>query len=358
MIQLLLFILKLIGWILLGVLGLILGILLLVLFCAVRYRIDGKKEEKLEGNLRISWLFGIISLTVRYQDALLIQAKLFGKTVWKMDGKRGEGEAEEFPESEGSGKAEELSEDEESGKAEKCPESEGIGKAEKFPESKEIEKTEETTIEKKADKNKRKREEKARAEALQKELDALTAERKKRLSEEKAEEGPSAPGKEEKKSLWEKINAKLAAWIKKLQFSFSEICGKLRQIEEKRQWLLAKWDWLSQMIHDPENQASVRLIFRQVKKILRHLLWRKGSVSLVFGREDPYLMGKLLGYAGAAYPFTHQFLTLHPVFGENRLEGEVHIRGRIRLGIILGYGLRLLLNKTIRRKLKEVLHGR
>lgn len=318
MIQILLFILKLIGWILLGILGVILGILLLVLFCALRYRIDGKKEEKPEGKVRISWLFGIISLVAAYQDALLIQAKLFGKTVWKTDGKSGEDNAEDKEEvNPGSGwEGEEAWKPEENGETGNL-----VGSGEWAEEGGQVKP--------------------GKAEGTDK-------------AGKTEQPGPEA----EKKSLWEKVKDKLIAWIEKLKFSFSEICGKLRQIEEKRQWLLEKWDWLLQMVHDPKNQASVRLILRQIKKIFRHILPKKGSVSLVFGREDPYLMGKLLGYAGAAYPFTHQFLTLHPVFGENRLEGEVHIRGRIRLGVILGCVLRLLLNKNIRQKLKEVLHGR
>ena len=142
--------------------------------------------------------------------------------------------------------------------------------------------------------------------------------------------------------------------LQKLKFSFSEICGKLKQIEKKRQWLLEKWDWLKSMVQDPANQASVRLILRQIKKICRHILPRKGAAEITFGREDPYLMGKILSYAGAAYPFVHKILVLHPVFGEDRLVGEVHVKGRIRLGVILGYVLRLLFNKNIRQKLKEV----
>lgn len=349
MIQILLFILKLVGWILLGILGLILGILLLVLFCAVRYRVEGKKEDKLEGRVCITWLFRIISLVVGYQNSLSVQAKLFGITVWKLEGKDKGGEE---PKEEG------IEEPEETGTADKNKETDKKGKAGK------------TKEQEKAD----------QADALLNQLNALEAEREKLLAEQKAEEeagraegkgprkaskfakkkakkGPVKADAAEKKSLWEKIAEKITAWIEKLRFSFSQICDKLRQIEEKKQWLLEKWDGLSEMICDPANQASVRLILRQVKKIIGHILPRKGSAALVFGREDPYLMGKVLSYAGFAYPFTHKFLTLSPVFGEDKLEGEVHIRGRIRLGVILGYVLRLLFNKNIRQKLRR-LYGR
>lgn len=336
MVQILIFILKLIGWIVLGILGLILGVLLLVLFSAIRYRIDGKKEEdSFWGKLYCSWFFRIISVAVTYENGLLVQAKLFGKTIYKLDGETPQ--SEDLPD-------DFLTEGEMSGK-ENLNE-ENLNK--ENPDKKKPDKK--STNKKSTDKAKEKQEKK-----LRKELQALVEEREEMLSGGMAAAQPIAEEEAEKKGLWEKLEEKIAAWIDKVTFAFSEICGKLKQIEEKRQWLNERWEWLSAMLSDQENQKSARLILRQVKKILRHILPRKGTVLLVFGREDPYLMGKIVSYASAAYPFTHRFLTFDPVFGQDRLEGEVHIRGHVRLGVMLGYALRLLLNKNIRRKLLALL---
>lgn len=287
------FILKLMGWLVLGILGLILGILLLVLFSAIVYRVDGKKEEKAEGRLCVSWFFHILSVVLGYQDEFFAQVKVFGKTVWKL--KREDGSKEDFENTEGTEGIKD------SGEEFIMPED--VGEDAVLP------------------------------------VDDLFLDEEKQRKKQKIKKQTK---KKKKKNL------------QKLKFSFSEICGKLKQIEKKRQWLLEKWDWLKSMVQDPANQASVRLILRQIKKICRHILPRKGAAEITFGREDPYLMGKILSYAGAAYPFVHKILVLHPVFGEDRLEGEVHVKGRIRLGVILGYVLRLLFNKNIRQKLKEV----
>lgn len=333
MVQILIFILKWIGWIVLGFLGLILGILLLVLFSAIRYRIDGKKEDSLWGKLYLSWFFRIISVAVTYENGLSVQAKLFGKTIYKLDGR----------ESETAG-------------AEKLP---GEGPAGEAPQGEDffdnlLPTENETSGKQKPDKEKTDKTKSDKEKILLDELQALEQEREGMLSGETKTVKPAAD-EEEKKGLWEKLKEKIAAWIDKVTFAFSEICGKLKQIEEKRQWLTKQWEWLSAMLSDQENQKSARLILRQVKKILCHILPRKGTVLLVLGREDPYLMGKIVSYASAAYPFTHRFLTFCPVFGQDRLEGEVHIRGHVRLGMIFGYALRLLLNKNIRRKLLGVL---
>lgn len=322
MIQGLLFILKLIGWIILGVLGIILGILLFVLFSAVRYRIDGKKEEKLEGEIRIAWLFGILSAVTAWQDGLHIKIKIFGKTVGKKN-RRPKTETKTYPET----VSEERDELEEKQKA----------------------------LEKLLDEKERIEPKKTKAE-------------KKKPLKDKSEKQKSEKQKSEKqKSEKQKINLreKLAAIIQKLWCSFEKLCGKLKQIQEKWNALQDKWNWVQEKrifimeyIQKPENQKSTRLILRQIKKIFRHVLPRKGSSSITFGREDPYTMGKIVSYASAVYPFTHNLLTFHPVFGENILEGEVHLRGRIRLGVILGHILRLLFDKNIRRQLFGLLRKR
>ena len=343
MVQILIFILKWIGWIVLGFLGLILGILLLVLFSAIRYRIDGKKEDSLWGKFYLSWFFRIISVAVTYENGLSVQAKLFGKTIYKLDGRESEaGGEEKLP---GEGQAREAPQGEDFFDN-LLPTEYEISGEEKLDKKK--------TDKEKIDKKKKDKTKSDKEKILLDELQALEQERERKLSGETKTVKPAAD-EEEKKGLWEKLKEKIAAWIDKVTFAFSEICGKLKQIEEKRQWLTTQWEWLSAMLSDQENQKSARLILRQVKKILCHILPRKGTVLLVLGREDPYLMGKIVSYASAAYPFTHRFLTFYPIFGQDRLEGEVHIRGHVRLGVIFGYALRLLLNKNIRRKLLCVL---
>lgn len=311
------FILKLMGWLVLGILGLILGILLLVLFSAIVYRVDGKKEEKAEGRLCVTWFFHILSVVLGYQDEFSVRVKVFGKTVWKL--KREGGRKEDSENTEGT---------------------EGI--KDSGEESTEAEKEESVPMAEDA-------------QAVQIAEDAVIPEDDALPLEDLFPDEEKQRKKQKKKQKIKNRTEKKKKKLQKLKFSFSEICGKLKQIEEKRQWLLEKWDWLKSMVQDPANQASVRLILRQIKKIFRHILPRKGSAEITFGREDPYLMGKILSYAGAAYPFVHKILVLHPVFGEDRLEGEVHVKGRIRLGVILGYVLRLLFNKNIRQKLKEVI---
>ena len=357
MIHVLALALKIIGWILLGILGLFLGILLLVLFSAVCYRIDGTKNGKPEGKVKITWLLRILSVTAAYQDGLSLKAKIFGKTVWKMEPK--EKPVEELPENSLEEPAEgiyslETDDGEEASLGEKNRSHSFSGK--------------QTDVGNSLDGNE---DASACPDVKAKDDDASGGSTKDGSLPDGEGSGDSlleedgsviqrlnrkaAHGKEKITGFVHSVKEKILSIIRKVRFSIQEICGKLKQIEERIAWLKEKWAMVQDYIHDPANRKSAKLILRQIKKILIHPLPRKGYASIAFGVEDPYQMGQILSAASLVYPFVHKHLTLHPVFGQKLLEGEVHVKGRIRLGVLLGYVLRLLLDKNIRRQLKKLI---
>lgn len=296
MMQVLLFMIKVIEWILLGIFGLILAVFLMVLFSAVRYQIDGSKRENISGKIHITWLLWILSITVCYQEKLQLTVKLFGRTVWK-------------------NKQEESGENPEN--LEDIPDFDSGLDWTPQP----------------------------------KPPDSILPVPKPEIQEENNENNENAEKAEKKLSAAEKIKTKIDAVIQKLRCSFQEICGKLKQIQDKISWAEEKWNAILTYLENPRNKKSARLIIRQIKKLFLYVLPKKGEISVIFGRDDPYLMGKVLTYASFCYPFAHKIVTLHPVFGENILEGEVHIRGHIRIGIILGIILRIFFDRNILRQL-------
>ena len=357
MIHVLALALKIIGWILLGILGLFLGILLLVLFSAVCYRIDGTKNGKPEGKVKITWLLRILSVTAAYQDGLSLKAKIFGKTVWKMEPK--EKPVEELPENSLEEPAEgiyslETDDGEDASLGEKNRSHSFSGKQTDAGNS--LDGNEDAS---------------ACPDVKAKDDDASGGSTRDGSVPDGEGSGDSWPkedggviqrlnrkaahGKEKITGFVHSVKEKILSIIQKVRFSIQEICGKLKQIEERIAWLKEKWAMVQDYIHDPANRKSAKLILRQIKKILIHPLPRKGYASIAFGVEDPYQMGQILSAASLAYPFVHKHLTLHPVFGQKLLEGEVHVKGRIRLGVLLGYVLRLLLDKNIRRQLKKLI---
>ena len=120
--------------------------------------------------------------------------------------------------------------------------------------------------------------------------------------------------------------------------------GFIRPAEQKE--TILSW------IGDEANQESVKLIFCQLGKIIRHILPRKGHGTVTFGfGEDPYLTGKVFMIA-PFYPLYGEYLEVYPDFERQIFEAEGTGNGHIRIGVIIGYAIRLLFDSNIRKNIR------
>ena len=316
MLHIILLILKIIGIV---VLVLLLTVILLVLLVPIRYRIRGSYHGKPQGLAKITWLLHIVSVTASYEEDFVLTARIFGYPIVKPVVKDEE-EVEDFvvqameATDEDSQKAAEtiLGDVEASGeKALGENPAKGNGAA-------------------------RKNEAAARREK--------SAKTKETVGDERAGETDQAG----ENGLFSRFQSILS----KLKFSFTVICDKLKNILNT---ISEKKDGIQEWVTDEENQKTIRLLFRQAKKFLRHILPVKGKGNVVFGFEDPYLTGQTLTYLSVVYPLCHRHLEFWPVFDCDGpvLEADGNFRGRVRLGTLLVIAVRVLLNKNFRVILKR-----
>ena len=106
-----------------------------------------------------------------------------------------------------------------------------------------------------------------------------------------------------------------------------------------------------------KNQASLKLLWKQTGRFLRHVCPRGGKGSVTFGFEEPYLTGQVLSAAALIYPFFEGNLEICPVFDETVFEAEGSFKGRIRAGYLLWLGLGILRDGHTRRMLFGFLKG-
>lgn len=97
-----------------------------------------------------------------------------------------------------------------------------------------------------------------------------------------------------------------------------------------------------------ENREALLKILRKLRSLLRHWGIRRLRGEIIFGMEDPYLLGKLLELLSFFYPLYGRELSLEPHFGEKRLEGWIYGRGHIRLIHLVLLGIPLLMDRRIR----------
>lgn len=105
---------------------------------------------------------------------------------------------------------------------------------------------------------------------------------------------------------------------------------------------------LREAVEDEENQKACRLLLSRVKYLLHHLRFRKFDGQLTFGFDDPAMMGRILGVLSLFYSLYGESFTITPVFDHTLFEGEIALKGHVRLIHILIAGVQLMMNKKIR----------
>ena len=331
MIHILLVILKIIGIVLLVILGLLLGILLAVLFIPVRYKAEGSYHGQLLLSVCATWFFHILAFRAVYEgEGLVCSLKVLGFRLWHNREKDPARDLEDGLETI-------LGDEEQSLYYRKSQEEQAHGGQSVGEQTR----------------GGRSVEEQAHGSQLHGERAGEQDANRKDSREEEDGTGPESdkkgPGIMGKiKGFPGRISQSIRHILEKLKFSFAKICDKLKGIrefvQEKKMWL-----------EDEKNQASLKLLYRQTKRLLVHLWPRKGRCTVTFGFDDPYTTGQVLQAASLIYPFYHRQLFLYPVFDEKILDAEGSLKGRIRLSVILWLVLQVLFDGHTRRMLKGFL---
>ncbi len=138
-----------------------------------------------------------------------------------------------------------------------------------------------------------------------------------------------------------KGTATTAEALKKKKRKKSSFADRIKRICEKA-------SSLRDTVEDEENQKAVRLLLSRVKYLLHHLRFRKFEGRLAFGFEDPATVGRMLAVLSLFYPLYGERFTITPVFDHTLFEGEIKLKGHVRLIHILIAGIQLMMNKKIR----------
>ena len=96
------------------------------------------------------------------------------------------------------------------------------------------------------------------------------------------------------------------------------------------------------------TKAAVRLVLEQAKIFARQALPRKICGEVRFGTSDPALTGQILGIAGIFYPLLMDNVKVDPDFEQTILEGELFLKGRLRIVSAVRIAWRLFRDKNVR----------
>ncbi len=340
MLHILLMILKILGILLLVILGIILAVLLVVLFVPLRYRVDASFDGKPQGGVLVSWLLHLVTVRVSYDGAVkalvkVLWFRLFDKTVWPAEDSVDES-------------LDDVAGLEDLGSLGDIPDPSGdVGKPTdtvKPAEEKLIEPVivvEDTTSDDPVQP----------VDTVKAKEPMEPAPEQKKAPDTTVGENSGETENAEKKPWMEAIVEKLVSLtqktIEKISCTYQQICGKLDAGQEKIELARA-------FLSDSENQNTLKLLWKQVKKLLRHVLPRTLRGRVRFGFDDPATTGQILTYISPFYGLYAKTLVIEPVFDEKVMEGELHIKGHIRVASLLWIVIRVFLNKNFRKLLKQL----
>lgn len=316
----LLTILKIIGIVLLVILGIMLFLLAVLLFVPVRYSVKGTVDNNITAEGKISWLCSIFRYDFTFQEQdLNSEVRIFGFRPKKKE-RVSEEELEEEAVPEVKDEVEEVVSDLVSNTVE---EDDSEGKISK------------SVIE--SDSDKISPEEAAGRREQNPEMDFHTGRQNRKSSR------PS--GKNIFMRMWDKIKS----FMKKIKNFFIGIRKRLTGFKE----FVVK---VKEIVTDTKNQYAVRRLWEELLYLLKHFGFRKIHTELTFALADPALTGQVLGIL-CMMPFLYQYdFHIFPDFESESyyIRGSYDVKGRIRLIFLLVTAIRLLADKDIRSFLKKL----
>lgn len=391
MLHIILLILKIIGWILLAILGLIVLLICVVLFVPLRYRIEGKcggDLDSLYGKVKFSWLLSLVGGLLEYQEGKLNWCI---RIAWKKiqeDGDDGDeyadeketmNVAEKEPEnsvsqeekavddldSQSAAEKRESSEMPHSAEPEENVESEefvsdvrrlealmkegGEKLEESLEDSLEIPVEEELSLEEEG------QAEESSGLKNQQIVKTPSAENhpedqkheKDNQSHSQKEKKTSAGSLSEKKGFFERLSLKIQKLFEKLKYTFEKICDTMKSLAEKKEKVM-------DFITDEAHRSALAAVLKELKRLLRFLKPKRAEADVEFGFTDPYLTGQTLAALSMVYPFLGEHAEIQPNFEEKILKGDILIAGKIRVVYMIVMLWNLIWNKNVRITIKHV----
>ena len=296
MLHFFLLILKIIGWMLLAILGILVLLVCVVLFVPVRYELDGKCNgtiETLDVKFRFSFLLHFLAGTVCYSEE---KSTWNLRIAWKHFG-NADTELRETP----------------------------IKRSIESESSVNETKNKEINIPEKTIKNE----------------GTVSKDVSNKGTRKVTDKAPDQTG-EVKKTVPKKESI-----LDKIEYKYKKIRDKLREIIRKKEKVLG---FLTNEIH----QAAFLKVVSELKRLLLRLRPQKIVGEIEFGFDDPAWTGQALAGISILYPYFADCFQVIPDFEEKKLRGQIEIKGKITAKNFVALGLHVILDKNVRMTLRHI----
>ena len=300
-----LLILKIIGIILLSIISLLLIIIALILFVPIRYRIIANKFEDSDfyAEIKLTWLLHFINILIKYTDDLYYRVRVILIPIKKSD---------------------------------------NLKKHKKN--SKKIEPDSDDT--KSIDEGENISDESANEDISDNEI---SKDKEEIVSTSDLDENDDDNIKfDENKGIIYKIRFVLTKFF---EFLFN-IKEKLNEAYNTVVNIVKDIDYYINALKDERNKKVISLCLSQASSIINNIKPKVFNGNLTIGIDDPYTMGQILSIYGILFPIIHDKITINPVYDKEVIEGDLYIKGRISVFVLIRAAIKIYFNRDYKRMIK------
>ncbi len=150
------------------------------------------------------------------------------------------------------------------------------------------------------------------------------------------------------------IFTKILDFFANINENINNLGGKIEDLDQKKDDILKKVRKVQKLIQMDSTKHAVKSVIKYLKQILKHVAPRKYNGMVHFGMEDPSTTGQVVGVFGALLPIYKDHIVVRPDFENKIMEGELHLKGRIRIGFFAIIAVKALLNRDLIKTVKRV----
>lgn len=300
-----LLILKIIGIILLSIISLLLIIIALILFVPIRYRIIANKFEDSDfyAEIKLTWLLHFINILIKYTDDLYYRVRVILIPIKKSDNLKKHKNNSKKPEP----YSDDTKSVDEGGNISDESANEDISDNEISKDKEEI------------------------------------------VSTSDLDENDDDNIKfDENKGIIYKIRFVLTKFF---EFLFN-IKEKLNEAYNTVVNIVKDIDYYINALKDERNKKVISLCLSQTSSIINNIKPKVFNGNLTIGIDEPYTMGQILSIYGILFPIIHDKITINPVYDKEVIEGDLYIKGRISVFVLIRAAIKIYFNRDYKRMIK------
>ncbi len=189
------------------------------------------------------------------------------------------------------------------------------------------------------------------------------ADKAKAAEPEKADKGKAAePEKTEKSKTAEPVKEvkqpapadakntekrETAQQTKKARFTISGLCDKMENIRDNV-------EYYKERLTAEENRQFLKRTKERIFAVLKSIKPKVLTARVVCGTGSPDTTGYVCAVYGMLYPVIEDRISFTADFENKVLDGELSVKGKVRVATLLRYGIKILLDKQLKVFLKEM----